>query len=241
MTATPYLATVRHVRTSPLHHDFSYRTCTWAVPLDGTDPTRELPWWQRVFVRFRAADHVGESDSWRANIVELGRTHGLDASSWDILALSGATTAGYAFDPLTLYWCTDPDGRLAAVIAEVRNTYGGRHAYLLRPDDHSVAHADKQLYVSPFNDVSGSYTLSVPRPDASGFDVRVTLHRPDERPFVATWRGTRPRTWSERLLLAAHLPFAAQVVTTRIRLQGIRLWARRLPLQARPEPAEEPK
>lgn len=240
MTATPYLATVRHVRTTPLHHDFSYRTCTWAISLDDPDPTSELPWWQKIFVRFRASDHLGDSDSWRDNIVELARTHGLDASSWRILALSGAATAGYAFDPLTLYWCTDLDDHPVAVIAEVRNTYGGRHAYLVRPDDHSVAHADKQLYVSPFNDVSGSYTLSVPRPDASGFDIRVTLRRPGERPFVATWRGTRPRTWSERLLLTAHLPFAAQVVTTRIRLQGIRLWTRRLPLQPRPEPSEEP-
>lgn len=239
MTPTAYLATVRHVRTTPLRHDFSYRTCTWALSLDGSDPTRQLPWWQRSFIRFRASDHLGDSDNWRDNIVELASSHGLDASAWHILALSGAATAGYAFDPLTVYWCTDQDEQPVAVIAEVRNTYGGRHAYLLQPDDRAVAHAEKQFYVSPFNDVSGSYTLSVPHPDASGFDVRVTLHRPDQRPFVTTWRGSRPRTWSERIQLAAHMPFAAQVVTTRIRLQGIRLWARRLPLQPRPKAPKE--
>ena len=41
---------------------------------------------------------------------------------------------GYVFNPLTLYWCHDADGVLRHVIAEVHNTYGGRHAYLLPPD-----------------------------------------------------------------------------------------------------------
>lgn len=239
MTPTAYLATVRHVRTTPLRHEFTYRTATWVVPLDGTDPNRELPWWQRAFVRFRASDHLGESGSWRDNIVAFAGRNGLDASSWHIVALSGAATSGYAFDPLTVYWCTEATGEVAAVIAEVRNTYGERHAYLVRPNERAVARTEKRLYVSPFNDVSGSYTMSVPPPDASGFDIRVTLHRPGERPFVATWSGVRPRSPGERLRLALHLPFAAQVVTARIRLQGVRLWARRLPIQPRPDHTEE--
>lgn len=239
MTPTAYLATVRHVRTSPLRHDFTYRTATWAIPLDGTDPSDGIPWWQRLFIRFRASDHLGDSTNWRDNIVAFAASHGLDASSWQILALTGAATAGYAFDPLTLYWCTTSTGELAAVVAEVRNTYGERHAYLVRPDAHAVARAEKRLYVSPFNDVSGSYTMSLPPPDESGFDIRVTLHRPGEPPFVATWRGVRPTSVGDRLRLGVHLPFAAQLVTARIRLQGIRLWARRLPIQPRPDHSEE--
>lgn len=239
MTPTAYLATVRHVRTTPLRHDFTYRTVTWAVPLDGPDPNSALPWWQKPFIHFRPSDHLGDSSNWRDNIVAFAATHDLDASSWHITALSGAATAGYAFDPLTVYWCTEHTGEPVAVIAEVRNTYGQRHAYLVRPDSKGVARAEKRLYVSPFNDMSGGYTMSVPPPDRSGFDVRVTLHRPGERPFVATWTGARPRSLRERLLLAVHMPFAAQVVTARIRLQGVRLWARRLPIQPRPDHSEE--
>ncbi|MFC6705500.1 DUF1365 family protein [Flexivirga alba] len=56
---------------------------------------------------------------------------------------------------------------------------------------------------------------------------------------MATWQGVRPRTYGERLRLALHMPFAAQIVTARIRLQGIRLWARRLPIQPRPDQPEE--
>ena len=50
------------------------------------------------------------------------------------------------------------------IVVEVHNTYGDRHAYLVRPDASGRASIDKALYVSPFNDVSGSYDLLVPEP-----------------------------------------------------------------------------
>ena len=39
---------------------------------------------------------------------------------------------GYVFNPLSIFWCHDARA-LRHVIAEVHNTYGGRHAYLLPP------------------------------------------------------------------------------------------------------------
>ena len=35
---------------------------------------------------------------------------------------------GYAFNPLSVYFCDDADGTLQALIYEVRNTFGGRHS-----------------------------------------------------------------------------------------------------------------
>ncbi len=50
------------------------------------------------------------------------------------------------------------------MIAEVHNTYGERHAYLLPPAELPVVTA-KKLYVSPFNQVDGYYLVQAPRPD----------------------------------------------------------------------------
>lgn len=235
MNATPYLATIRHIRTGPVRHDFTYRTCTWVIVLGQSDPNHELAWWQRPFVRFRAADHLGDTESWRTNIETFTRSRGLDTSACDITVLTGAASLGHAFDPLTVYWCTSPHGDVVAVIAEVRNTYGERHAYVVHPDERGVAQVDKTLYVSPFNDMSGRYTLTVPPPRDGRFDVHVTLHRPGQPPFVTSWSGHRPSTRREHLALATQLPLAAQLTTARIRIQGIYLWARRLPLQPRPD------
>ena len=47
----------------------------------------------------------------------------------------GAGPASYVFNPLSVHWCYRADGSLACLVAEVHNTYGGRHAYLLHPDE----------------------------------------------------------------------------------------------------------
>ena len=73
--------------------------------------------------------------------------------------LASARVLGHVFDPLSVFWCYGSDGVLACVVAEVHNTYGERHAYLLRPDEAGTAVTDKGFYVSPFFDVTGSYEL----------------------------------------------------------------------------------
>ena len=61
--------------------------------------------------------------------------------------LAHARVLGYVFNPLTVYWCHRADGTLAAVVAEVHNTYRQRHAYLL---PGAVSDVPKRFYVSPF-------------------------------------------------------------------------------------------
>ena len=57
---------------------------------------------------------------------------GVDLRGGRVLMLANARVLGYVFNPLTVYWCHRPDGSLACVVAEVHNTYGERHCYLLR-------------------------------------------------------------------------------------------------------------
>ena len=38
---------------------------------------------------------------------------------------------GYGFNPLSIYFCYRADGTLAALLYEVRNTFGERHSYLI--------------------------------------------------------------------------------------------------------------
>ena len=63
------------------------------------------------------------------------------------------------FNPLSVHWCYRADQSLACIVAEVHNTYGGRHAYLLHPDERGRAQAGKEFYVSPFLEVSGRYRM----------------------------------------------------------------------------------
>jgi hypothetical protein len=116
----------------------------------------------------------------------------------------------------------------------VHNTYGQRHAYVLRPDDGDDMVA-KQLYVSPFNDMSGAYRVRARLTDA-GVGVSVALEREGQLVFTASLNGTpRPATRKAILMAALRSPLAGYRVSALIRLHGIRLWLRRLPVQPRPE------
>ena len=93
--------------------------------------------------------------------------------------------ASYVFNPLSTHWCYRADGSLACLVAEVHNTYGERHAYLLRPDDAGRAEADKEFYVSPFFEVAGRYLMRFSRPGPPAADHhgapagrRDAVHRP---------------------------------------------------------------
>ena len=125
------------------------------------------------------------------------------------------------------------------MVAEVHNTYGGRHAYLLPPDSGQPAMVMKKLHVSPFNDVDGYYLVRAPRPD-SQLNVTISLHRENQPAFVATMRGDRRRaSIGEIIRLQLVAPLAPLMGALGIRVQGITLWLRRVPLVPRPAIADK--
>lgn len=150
--------------------------------------------------------------------------------------LAAARVLGYVFNPLSVYWCHNGEGELVCVVAEVHNTYHGRHCYLLRTDDSGRAEVEKDFYVSPFEPATGGgYRMSLPEP-GDRLALSITLDRPGSAPFVAAVRGRRrPATAIGLLRLAIRHPLAPLVVTVRIRWQGIRLWLRGLPVVPRPD------
>ena len=236
-TLTPaiYRTTITHSRQAPVSHGFEYRSYSWYVDVDDLP---RLPWWLRPFARFRADDHFADSPcgppqgSLRDRLSTFFADHDLPAPDGRITALLQARVLGYVFNPLSVYWCHDRDGRLRHVIAEVHNTYGQRHAYLLPPTGLPVITA-KKLYVSPFNPVDGYYVVQAPRPD-SEVDITVALHRDRQPAFVANMRGQRrPATTRQIAIMQLISPLAPLVVAARIRIQGVKLWLRRVPVVPR--------
>ncbi|MFW0793421.1 DUF1365 domain-containing protein [Gordonia sp. CPCC 205515] len=230
---------IRHQRQTPIQHGFDYRSTSWLVDVDHLPQPRKL---LRPFAEFRPADHFPEpphsGQTLRARLTAHLAGAGIDLpADTRIVALTSPRVAGYVFNPLSVFWCHRADGTVGPVIAEVHNTYGERHVYVVEPDDQGNAQVPKEFYVSPFNDVSGDYHLHVPPPTPDGrVQVSITLQRNGHQPFVATLTGqTRPA--STRAVIATQLrtPLAPLVVSARIRWQGIRLWHSRLPIVDRPQ------
>jgi hypothetical protein len=224
---------VTHQRPGPVRYDFRHRVYQWLVDLDSL-PCQ--PWYLRAFAHFNSADHLGDSSlPIKANIENYLALGGIRLGDRGrVLMLANARVLGHVFDPLSVFWCYDSAGILICVVAEVHNTYGERHAYLLRPDEAGVSVTDKEFHVSPFFDVSGTYGLKFTlTPDR--VSATVILRRRDALAFSATFRG-RPEPATHRALarLLFRQPLMTQRVSALIRVHGIWLWLHRLPIHPRP-------
>ncbi len=219
---------VHHQRRMPIPHRVRARTYQWLVDVD------DLPD-HGVLGHIRAADHFGSgTDSLRAGIERFIMAQGAELEpGLRLLALANARTFGHVFDPLTTYFAITPEGRLPWVILEIHNTYGERHAHVVRLDARGRAEVDKAFYVSPFLTVEGIYAVAVTlTPDRVG--VAITLRQNGIRVFDASFTG-RPSPLTRSALLRAALttPLVTHQVSARIRVHGLRLWTR-LPVVPRP-------
>jgi DUF1365 family protein len=203
----------------------------WLVDLDALP---RLPRGLQWLARFDARDHLGDPDrSWRANVDAYLAANGIDLAGGRVVALTSARSGGYVFNPLTVHWCHDANGDVVAVVAEVHNTYGERHCYLLRPDAEGSDSTDKAFYVSPFFAVDGRYEMRCPNP-GDAVDVSVALYREGRPVFSARVTGKREDAGRSVLVTALRRPFSSHRVMALIRFEGLRLWFRRVPVVPRP-------
>ena len=187
-----------------------------------------------VLGRFEARDHLGSADvSIRANVEAFLADHGVDLQGGRVVMAAHARAFGYCFNPISVFWCWDAAGRPAATVVEVHNTYGDRHAYLVHPDEQGRATTPKAMYVSPFHGTDGSYELAVPVPHDGRLDLAITLRTDDGARFSASLSGRRAD------LSPRQTAPAAIRGTALIRMHGMWLWLRRLPIQPRPTHAQK--
>jgi uncharacterized protein len=234
--AAVYRTRITHLRRAPVHHYFEHRSYSWFVDLDHMP---RVPRWLRPFAAFHAADHLwpAPADTLRGRIDAFLADKGVDLRGGRVTALMQPRVLGSVFNPLSLYWCFDARGVLRHVVAEVQNTRGDRHAYLLPPSSDRPAMVSKKLYASPFNDLDGHYLVSAPLPD-DRLDVRISLHRDHHPAFVATLRGDRrPAGTAQILGLQLTAPLAPMMNALSMRIQGTLLRLRRVPVM--PPPSQE--
>lgn len=231
---------VTHTRRTPRRHRLDHAHRQWLVDLDHLPV---LPRPVRWLARFDAADHLDGGrlgGGIRGDLTRWLDARGVVLDPTDrVLMLAHAREFGHVFDPLTVFWVLDRGGELRAVVLEVHNTYGERHAYLMPPDDHGRARVDKEFYVSPFNDTRGSYAVDV-RLSPQKVAVSVGLDRDGERVMTATAVGApEPATLRSVLRVAARHALMTRRVWLLIRWHGIRLWLAGLPIRPRPTHSPE--
>ena len=119
-------------------------------------------------------------------------------------------------------------------ILEIHNTYGDRHAHLIKPDEKGNAILNKEFYVSPFFTIDGEYKARAFL-DKEKVAVSVNLYQNNALVFSASFSGTQQEaSIKNRLTAYLRTPFSTLQAMARIRAHGIWLWLRRLPVVPRP-------
>lgn len=243
--ATLYVGKVMHARMKPVGHRFSYRVMSLLIDLDRlktADQQSPLFGVNRLALySFHEKDH-GERDgtSLLAFAQRRAVEHGIDLTGGRVRLLCYPRLLGYAFNPLSVYYCDDATGRLALLIYEVRNTFGELHTYVLpvRQGEASAAgirqtHA-KSFYVSPFIEMPMHYHFRIAPPDSS-VALRILETDADGPLLAATFFGERRALTTYALLGAfAALPLMTFKIMAAIHWEALQLWLKGLPLVRRP-------
>ncbi|MBT9566951.1 MAG: DUF1365 domain-containing protein [Thiobacillus sp.] len=227
---------VMHIRQQPTTHRFDYRVYFVRLPMHDLAHV-ESRWFSRNrfnLLSFHDCDHGDGGDSlvWARSLL---KQHGL-AADGAIWLTTFPRVLGYAFKPVSFWHCHRADGELVAVLAEVNNTFGERHVYLLRTNDpNATLHAEKVFHVSPFFPVRGDYTFQFYQRDDI-FRARIDYATGSGETLRTAWQG-RLQPLTPRVCLRAFFsyPLMTWSVIARIHLQALLLLSKRVPFFRKPK------
>lgn len=236
---------VMHRRLRPARNQFTYGAFSLALPLSRLAelPALGIALNRRALVSFYDRDH-GERDgspleSWMRKLLA---TEGVRAEG-EIVLYAFPRMLGFVFNPVSFWVCHDREQNVRAVLCEVCNTFGEQHNYLLAHADGrpllsgETLRARKVFHVSPFCEVKGDY--------------RFRFHFSPERWLARIdYDDERGETLLETSVSGSAEPLSRDVVRrllwryrwftlgvlARIHWQAARLWVKRVPYVAKPQP-----
>ncbi len=260
-STSPMLGTgdIRHVRLKPIRRAFAYQGYFWLLPMRAmaNQSATDQPVFEAVarnrrsVLSFHDKDHGdgrGDALSW---LDELLVKAGMDVTALqrgEVWLQTFPRVLGVVFKPVSFWWIHAENKALVAVVAEVNNTFGERHAYVLAvPRMGAPVQADKVFHVSPFRQVRGQYKFRFMRtghwglPHAGAARLLVCIDHEDEFGDVLKTSQSgelKPLTHATARRVFWSHPLMTWGVIWRIHWQALQLWLSGVPFVKKPVPPE---
>lgn len=249
LTPSVCFGAVMHERHTVANNRFVYPVAFLRVPLSNLATLRAplLGVERRGIFSLRSADHGPRDGSpllpWvRSLLAEHGLSRHADG---EVVLHTMPRVFGYVFNPVSFWFCHDRVGQLRVVLAEVNNTFGETHRYLVfHPDIRPIEpgetlHARKVFHVSPFFPVQGEYRFCFDSRD--GLNAVSIDYYDDGEKQLSTRVGGRAQALDGAAMWRWLLryPLMTFGVVFRIHFQALRLWSKKVRFHRKPPPPLE--
>lgn len=243
MSVAAYPSKVMHQRLRPRPHRLAYPIVSFLLDLDRLDAdSAGLRYFSINRLNLFAFFEHDRGDGRRRGLANYVREQlalaDLAAAGARIELLTMPRVLGFAFNPLSVYFCSDAAGELKAVLWEVDNTFGERHSYLIPVEagtgDLITQRCAKGFYVSPFMPLALDYRFRFRAPGQS-LHLHITASDAQGALLIATQQGARQALTDWVLLrLFARVPLQAAVVLGAIHWEALKIWRKGIRLVRKP-------
>ena len=242
---------VRHTRLRPRRHAFAYNTFFLMLPMRALGQTAAMGGLainRSAAISFFDCDHGDgrgpEQGGALAWLTEMLQREGIEGADGEVWLHTYPRMLGYTFKPVSFWYCHRADGSLRTIVAEVNNTFGERHCYLLDAPHYGREQlADKCFHVSPFCRVEGRYRFRFMRSERHG-QLRTVVrvdHDDAQGPLIQTSVSgvLEPVTPPALRRALWQYPAMTLMVMARIHWQALQLWLKRTRFFSKPPAPEQ--
>lgn len=245
---------VVHHRLRPSVHQFKYPNYFILLPIrtlaKQVHTATTLAINRPALLSFYHQDHgLGEVNAltW---IDDVLKENGINDADGEVWLQTYPRVLGFVFKPVSFWYCFNKDKKLKAVVAEVNNTFGERHCYLLDPVNwDQIVEAKKVFHVSPFCDVAGHYEfkfqlknnhqlLPSNTNEKNVSFLSATVNHHDENGLLIHTRiEGKLQNYNQKTMWHALLSYGLMTLAVWIRIhwQAFGLWRKKVGFRSKPE------
>jgi hypothetical protein len=237
-----------HHRLAPKVHHFQHSIFMFYLDLDELETVARkivlFGYNRKNLYSFRDADHepAGENPL-KERITAFLRQNDIELGPFGrVMLLTLPRVAGYVFNPVSIYYCFDADGKPVCSVAEVGNTFREMKLFLLRQNEleagamfHKLV--PKQFYVSPFSslDLSFDFKLKIP---GDQLDIKIDDRDGADKVLISTLTGRRVELNNRNLAwFTLKYPLVTLKVIFLIHWHAFQLWLKHVPFYRKAENA----
>ena len=218
-----YQGTIAHTRFSPKSHKFTYKTNMLYLDLDELQGAflGKLFWGYNKanLASFYRSDFYGDKRKTIKKSIQSLLVNKINLHhKGKVFLLTTIRYFGFAFNPVSFYYCFDESSNIQAIISHITNTpWNEKHAYVHdcrnKPSMSKKFEFDKDFHVSPFMPMNINYSWVFSPPKDFLF-VSMDSYDNNKLIFNATLKMTK-KAWSNFTLnkiLFLSLPMSAKSI-----------------------------